>query len=120
MYTKEIKYIDFNGDERTEDYMFHISRSEAQELELSISGGMSAYLRKMIADKNGHAIVQNMKNIILLAVGEKSEDGRRFVKSEEMRNAFYQSAAYDALFEELTTNAEACTDFVNGALCVKN
>jgi hypothetical protein len=113
---KTLTYEDFNGETVTEDYFFHLSRAELIELELSHQGGLSESLQRIIAAEDGKAIITEFKNIILTAYGKRSDDGRRFIKNQQLRDEFESSEAYSTLFMELVTNAEAAAEFVNGII----
>ena len=114
MLKKTIKYEDYNGMIREEDFYFNLSKAELAEMELSSEGGMEAYINKIVAAKDNRALVQVFKDLILKAYGEKSLDGKRFVKSKELSEAFSQTEAYSNLFMELATDADAASKFVNG------
>lgn len=116
MLKKTITYTDFNNEEVSEDFFFHLSKAELVELELSHDGGLSTALERIVASEDGKAIIAEFKNIILGAYGVKSLDGRRFVKNAQIREEFESSPAYSALFMELVTNAGAAADFVNGLI----
>jgi hypothetical protein len=60
--------------------------------------------------------VSEFKKIVLLSYGEKTPDGKRFVKNDEIREAFSQTAAYDTLFMELATDDKAAADFIKGIM----
>lgn len=107
-------YTDYDGNERTEDFYFNLTKAEVTEMEMSHTGGMVKLLEKIVAEKDAKRIVEIFKDLILRAYGEKSADGKRFVKNQELRDAFAQTEAYSDLFMELATNAEAATAFVNG------
>lgn len=114
MLKKTITYIDYNGNERTEDYYFNLTEVEAMELELSASGGLTANIQKIVDSQDGAAIFRIFKEIILKAYGEKSLDGKRFIKSKELSEAFSQTGAYNKFFMELVTDADAAAAFING------
>lgn len=116
MLKKTITYTDYNGTERTEDFYFNLTKAEAMEMELSATGGMQKMIEKLIATQDGKRIVEIFKEIILKAYGEKSDDGKRFIKSKELSDAFSQTEAYSILFMDLATDAKAAADFVNGIL----
>lgn len=116
MFKKTITYEDYNGIERTEDFYFHLSKAELAEMELSRNGGMKEYLEKIIAAKDNEQIIKLFKGLVFKAYGEKSEDGRRFIKSEEISRAFSQTEAYSDLFMELATNTDSAIAFVNGIM----
>lgn len=116
MIKKTITYKDFNGNERTEDFYFNFTEAEAMEMELSETGGLVEYVRRIVAAQDAPTIIKVFKEFILKAYGEKSADGRRFIKSEELSTAFSQTNAYSKLFMELSTDDKAAAVFVNGIL----
>jgi len=116
MLKKTIRYTDYNGTLREEDFYFNLSKAEAAEWELSITGGLSELLKKIIAEEDITKLVVFFKEIILRSYGEKSEDGRRFIKSDELSLAFSQMEAYSELFMELSTNADAMAAFVSAVI----
>ena len=114
MLKKTITYKDYNDVERTEDFYFNLSKAEAMEMELSITGGLTEMIKKIIAAQDTPTIIATFKQIILKAYGEKSPDGRRFIKSEELSKAFSETEAYSILYMELATDANAAAEFVKG------
>ena len=114
MLKKTIKYKDFNGNEREEDFYFNLMQSEIAELELSTAGGFTESIQKIIQTQDGPEIIKQFKKIILKSYGEKSADGKRFIKSDELSEAFSQTNAYSELFMELATDDEAASAFING------
>lgn len=116
MITKRITYVDYDGNERTEDFEFNINKVEAVELELSAEGGLSDIVKRIVKEDNKAALIQAFKEIIMLSYGKKSPDGRMFMKSKEITDSFIQTEAYPALFLELASDAKAASDFVNGIL----
>lgn len=113
MLKKTITYTDLNGIERTEDFYFDMSKLEIVKMQVSTKGGYDVQLKSIAADLNGALIMEFFENFIAKAYGEKSEDGRRFMKSEEISKAFMETPAYEVLFEELVTDDKAAADFVN-------
>ena len=116
MLKKTIKYTDYNGVEREEDFYFNLSKAEIAEMELEIPGGMTAMLQRITASKDTPSLVKIFKDLILRSYGEKSADGKRFIKSTELKESFSQTEAYSELFMELATNAESASAFVNGII----
>jgi hypothetical protein len=114
MLKKTITYIDYNGNERTEDFYFNLSKAEALEMEMSTTGGLTEMARKIVAAQDTPALIKLFKEFVLKAYGEKSADGKRFIKSEEIATAFSQTEAYTQLFMELATDADAAAKFFNG------
>ena len=83
-------------------------------MELSSVGGMQNLIQLIIEKQDIPKIMDAFKTLILKAYGEKSPDGRRFIKSKELSEAFSQTEAYSNLYIELVTNAEAAATFING------
>lgn len=116
MFSKTITYKDYNDVERTETFYFDLKKSELAEMEMTTEGGFAAYLTKITESKNQAEIFRIFKMLLLKAYGEKSADGRKFVKSEALSEEFSQTMAYDELFMELGTNSEFASAFVKGIL----
>ena len=116
MLKKTITYTDYNGAERTEDFYFNLSKAEVMEMEMSTSGGLAEMITRIVAEQDAPAIIKIFKELVLKAYGQKSPDGKRFIKSEEMAIAFSQTEAYSQLFMELATDADAAAKFVNGII----
>ena len=114
MLKRSITYTDYNGGTRTEDFYFNLTQAEVTEMELSVDGGLVEMINRIVAAQDGKQIIATFKDIILRAYGEKSPDGKRFVKSQELRDAFSQTEAYSILFMELATNADAAAAFIKG------
>lgn len=114
MLKKTITYTDYNGSERTEDFYFNLSKAEIMEMEMSISGGLAEMIQRIVAAQDAPAIIKIFKDLVLKAYGQKSPDGKRFIKSEEITTEFSQTEAYSQLFMELATDADAASKFVNG------
>lgn len=112
MFKKTVTYTDFNDEKQTTTLYFNLSRSEVIEMETEEDGGYSEMLKRVIKEKDAKTIMKVFKTLILKSYGIKTPDGQGFEKSEELTRKFSQSAAYDALFTELCTNAEAASEFV--------
>ena len=113
MTSKTITYKDWNGKDRTETFYFHFSQAELMEMEISQEGGFSERVKKIAAANNLPDMLKIWKNFVLDAYGVKSEDGRRFMKNEEIRQSFVECPAYSIIFMELATNTEAASNFIN-------
>ena len=116
MINKTITYTDYNGQERTEDFYFNLNKAEIAEMEMSTTGGLTEMINRIVAAKDAPPIIQIFKKLILKAYGEKSLDGKRFVKSDELSTAFSQTEAYSKLFMELATDDKAAANFFNGII----
>ena len=114
MLKKTITYTDYNNVERTEDFYFNLTKAELMEMEMGAVGGLSGMIEKIVSAKDAPSIIKVFKELVLKAYGEKSADGRRFIKSKEISDAFAQTEAYSQLFMELATDADAASKFVNG------
>lgn len=118
MLKKTMTYVDYDGNERTEDFYFNLSKAEIGEMELSINGGLEAMINRIIQERDNAKIVATFKDLILRSYGKKSDDGRRFIKSPELSEEFSQTEAYSDLFMELASNADSAAAFVNGIMPV--
>jgi hypothetical protein len=114
MLKKTINYEDFEGNPISEDFYFNLSKSELIELEVQYDKGLAESLQDIVKANDGKSLIAEFKKIILISYGKKSDDGKRFIKSEELRNEFTQSLAYDALFMELATDDKAAAAFIQG------
>lgn len=116
MLKKTVTWVDFDGNERTEDFWFHFSKAECLEMKLSTVGGFDTYLQRIINAKDTPSLIKEFKDIVLKAYGKKSDDGRNFIKSDELRKDFQETEAYSIIFMELATDADAAQAFINGIL----
>ena len=116
MLRKVIEFKDWNDLERKEEHYFNLTKPEVVKMQASVKGGYDVQLKAIAAGSNGAGIMTFFEDLIKASYGEKSEDGRRFMKSEEISRAFMETRAYEVLFEELITNAQAAADFVNAIM----
>lgn len=118
MLSKKIKYTDYNGVEREETFLFNLSKAELMEMELGTAGGLADMIKNIVAAQDTPSIVKIFKKLVLQAYGEKSPDGKRFLKVDEKGNplsvGFSQTEAYSNLFMELATDADAAAKFIRG------
>lgn len=116
MLKRTIKFKDFNGNNLEEDFYFNLTEAEITELEMSEKGGLSNAIEKAVKEENNSTIMRIFKGVIMKAIGIKSEDGKRFIKSEQITKEFLQTQAYSVLFMELATNADAASTFMNSII----
>lgn len=116
MLKKTIKYTDFNGVDREEDFYFNLTEAELAEMNLMTKGGLKGYLEAIINTQDTPAIAELFKTIINKAYGVKSPDGRKFVKSPEILDDFIYTQAYSNLYMSLIADADAAANFVNGII----
>lgn len=143
MYHKKVVYEDFNGNPQTEDLYFHLRKDELAKFTASEDGGVDKKLKEIIdpiglkeGDSEEEAlkkvrdtlstadivtIMDIYKALILAAYGKKSEDGQRFYKKDPetgkpLRDEFEQSAAFEVFFDEISQNADAASEFIEGTI----
>lgn len=119
MIRKTITYMDYDGNERKEDFYFNLSRAELMEMEMGTTGGMKRFLDKIVEAQDSRRIIEVFKDIILRSYGEKSPDGKVFEKvrdGKKLADQFAQTEAYSELFMELATNDKAASLFINGII----
>lgn len=116
MIKKTITYNDFNGSERTETFYFHYSQAEILEMELSVDGGFGERIQRIIDAKDQPSLIRVIKKFVLDAYGVKSDDGKRFIKNDDVRAAFEECPAFSIIFMEMVTNDVAAAEFVKGVV----
>lgn len=116
MLKKTITYTDYNGLERTEDFYFNLTKAELVKMELGTAGGLGEAMQKIANGMDAPKIVQFFEDFVLTAYGEKSDDGRRFIKNDEVRENFKCTEAYSILFMELSHDADKAAEFLNGII----
>lgn len=116
MYVKEVTYTDYSGTQRTEKFYFNLSQAELMDLEYSIDGGFYAASVKAQENKDAKKMYELYKTLILKSYGQRSEDGRRFIKSEAAAIEFTQTEAYSQIFMELLTDENTISEFIKAAV----
>lgn len=113
MLKKSITYTDYNSNDRTENFYFNLSKAELMEMQLTTTGGFDVMIQNIIDAQDMPTLMKIFKDIILKSYGEKSADGKRFVKSEEISKAFSETEAYSVLYMELLTDSSAAAKFIS-------
>jgi hypothetical protein len=116
MLKRTIKYTDYNGEERTETFHFNLNKAEVTEMEMRHPGGIDGWLESLVNEKDQNKIVDTFKELVLSSYGEKSPDGKYFVKSPELSAKFSQTEAYVELFMMLATDAVAAAEFFKAVI----
>lgn len=116
MFKKLIKYEDFDGNQREEIFYFNLTKAEISEAQLSVDGGLSTKLERIVASQSTSELIKVFKEFILLSYGEKSDDGKHFRKSKEITDEFTSTNAYSELFMELSTNTDFAIEFIKGIM----
>jgi len=114
MLKKTITFKDYFGNERTQDFYFNLNESELVDMNLMEDGGLERLIKNIIDTHDQKRLIEYFKKIVFDAYGEISADGVRFIKSHELSVAFSQTDAYNKLYMELVSNADAAADFING------
>lgn len=114
MLKKTITYTDYDGNERTEDFYFNLSKAELTEMELTTEGGLQTVLKNIVEARDIPRITAMFKKLLLMSYGQKSADGKRFIKSQQLSEEFAQTEAYSNLFLELLSDEDAAAAFVKG------
>ena len=118
MLAKTVTYMDYNGVERKETFYFNLTEAELTEMQMSEYGGLTNMLQKIIDSQDSKAIMREFKKLILLAYGVKSDDGKRFIKNDQVREEFSQTEAFSEIYMELLTDSDAAAAFVNGIVFI--
>lgn len=112
MYKKSVTYVDFNDVERTEDFYFNFTKAELTDMNLTVEGGLEQLLKKIVDFKDIPSLIRFFKELVLKSYGEKSPDGRRFMKTPEITESFSQTQAYSDIYMEFVTDTDSAIEFV--------
>lgn len=116
MIKKTVTFTDFDGNKRTEDFYFHLTEQELTEWELSVDGGLSGVLTRIVNSQDTKTLIGIFKDLLVKSYGVKTPDGRGFVKNEEVLNNFTCTQAFSDIYMELATDDKAAAEFVNGVM----
>lgn len=116
MIKKTIKYVDYNGNTREEDFYFNLNKAEIMKMEMSTTGGLAEKINRIVAAQDAPAIITVFEDLIQKSYGVKTPDGKGFVKKKEDLESFMSTEAYSILYMELATDAEKAAEFINGVV----
>jgi len=116
MIKKTVTFTDFDGNKRTEDFYFHLTEQELTEWELSVDGGLSGVLTRIVNSQDTKTLIGIFKDLLIKSYGVKTPDGRGFVKNKEVLNNFTCTQAFSDIYMELATDDKAAAEFVNGVM----
>lgn len=116
MRKETITYTDYNNVTRTEDFFFNLNEAELTALQYGVDGGLKEMLERIVKSNDNKQIMACFHELIAKSYGEKSPDGRRFIKSEELSEAFMQTEAYNELMLRFMTDANYSAEFINDVL----
>ena len=116
MIKKTIKYVDYNGNTREEDFYFNLNKAEIMKMEMSTTGGLAEKISRIVAAQDAPAIITVFEDLIQKSYGVKTPDGKGFVKRKEDLESFMSTEAYSILYMELATDADKAAEFINGVI----
>lgn len=109
-------YEDWNENEITQDFYFNLTEAEITELEIGTVGGFSETIERIINAREQSELIKIFKDLVLMAYGKKSADGKRFMKDDETKREFLENPAYSIIFMELVADANKAAEFINGVM----
>lgn len=116
-----VQYTDFDGNQAMETLYFNLTRTEVaenlhlrdkfQDLEnrLDLESGSRTLNPNEIAE-----VLDLVKILMKLAYGIRSDDGKRFIKNDQIWEEFTQTAVYDAFLFSLFEDADKANEFMMG------
>ena len=110
-----VQYQNFDGDLETEDLYFHLNIKELQEME-NWDVPLTKRIAKLTKTEDGKEAFELMRDIVEAAYGERSADGKRFVKNPEVLKNFTQGLAYDEVIISFIDGTTDLGKFVEGLL----
>lgn len=113
MYKITETYTDYDGNERTEDFYFHVTKAEIMEMDFLEEGGLQKTVERITSTQDRKGLLDLFKSVVIMAYGEKSPDGRRFIKSKEVKDNFTETEAYSNIFMRLATDSKLAAEFIN-------
>lgn len=116
MYKMTETYEDYDGNQRTEDFYFHLTKAEIMEMDFLEDGGLQRTIEKIVATQDRKGLIEIFKKLVIGAYGEKSADGRRFMKNDEIRRNFMETEAYSQIFMKLATDDKEASNFINNII----
>lgn len=110
----KVTYENFDGEIVDEELYFHLSKGELTDMELK-RYPLSLKLARVTSGNGGAAdAYELMREFIACSYGQRSADGRRFIKDEAETKSFLISPAYDALLDKLIGDEQFAYKFMSG------
>lgn len=116
MYIKEIEYKDYNGLDCKTKLYFNLNEAELTKMQFKRGGGYQEYLKRIVDSNDIEEIAYIFDELLMMAYGVKSDDGKRFEKTDKIREEFRQSEAYSVYYMMLLTDADEAARFVDQIL----
>lgn len=111
-----ISYTTYNDEKVTEDFYFHLNKAELAQMQFNVNGAYSNFIERLQNERDLKGLGDEFRNLILSSYGKKSDDGRIFRKTKEIREEFEFSEAFSELYMELLSDADKATKFARGIL----
>lgn len=116
MFTKTVTYTDYSGRERTETFCFNLTKAELYSLQVSTPDGLAGMIQTIIDATDPKEVFSTFEKLVCMSYGEKSDDGRRFIKNSEVLDDFKHTNAYSDIILELGTDDSKAAEFIKGIL----
>lgn len=119
----DIKYRNFDDNERTKTVYFHMTRTELGD-NLDLGERFETLAHQLAGDGTDREltkeevkiILELVKDVMKLSYGERSADGEHFYKSEAIWHEFKSSAVYDAALWWLFEDSDRAMGFLTGMM----
>ena len=119
MIKKTITFEDYNGEDRTKDFYFHMNQVEFSKLNGEVPGGIEKRMQKIIEDRDEDALLRIIDLIVSRSYGEFDE-ADEFTKVSKTGRPLYEkfvnTDAYDQLIIELIQNEDNIVTFLKSIM----
>lgn len=121
MLKQTISYTDFNDQPQEETLYFNLSKTELAD-HLYLQERFANLKEKLegpehtLSTEDILTLLDLVKTLMKLSYGLRSEDGKRFQKSDDIWTEFTQTAAYDAYLFSLFEDPTRAVSFMLGIL----
>ena len=116
MIKKNIKFVDFDGNEKEKTFYFNLTQAEMSRMAIEEGWYLGDRIVEIAKSKDIPQIVTILEDVVLRAYGERTPDGG-FIKKKpdgtKLADIFVTSPAYNELYVELLQNPERFTEFIN-------
>lgn len=116
MYTYSLKYKDFLGNEREEEFFFNMEPSELADWHFGREGGMDKHIEKIMKAKDRPELIRLFRELVDKSYGVLTDDGRYFRKNPEYLSEFKSTRAYSEIYLALASDAKLASEFIKGVM----
>jgi hypothetical protein len=119
MYKKTITFLDFDEIQQTETLYFNLTKNEIVEL-YDLQPRLERWEKRIegpprdITPDEIRELLSIIKDLISRSYGQRSEDGKRFIKTSELHTEFTQTMAFDEFLFSLFNPPENAFEFITG------